>query len=241
MTKTMTKTMKKITTVQPRNRSGTRRLPKRGKVRVRRRTHDGALKMPTQRDDNPEHKSEQHPQSPQQAKRMSDKEMLELARKHSQEETELLKKQGEERRKNDDKGRGDLLSAHAQQRAELDRKHNQERTQKDPRGLMQKRYRGLDWQRSVAALHAELEARAEEVQIEVGPIRTFGLEFDVFDPLTGMLISPARAHRRDIGDEGILQTAEAAITDIVSARRHQALAGAPTHYAADRVNSREAV
>ena len=87
---------------------------------------------------------------------------------------------------------------------------------------------------AVAALHDELTALAGEHNFEVGDIHTFGLEFDVFDPVTGMLVSPARAHRRDVGDAGQLLGAAAVVSDIVSARQHQATAGV-TQYSVDRI------
>jgi len=75
---------------------------------------------------------------------------------------------------------------------------------------------------AVAKLHADLTALADEHKFEISKLRTFGLEFDVFDPVTGTLISPARAHRRDVGDLGALMTPEAVISDLAAGRRHQA-------------------
>ena len=88
--------------------------------------------------------------------------------------------------------------------------------------------------KAVGELHAKLTELASEHEFEVGPMHTFNLEFDVFDPVTGMIMSPARAHRRDIGDAGQLMSAEAVVSDIVAARRHQETAGV-TQYSVDRV------
>ena len=73
---------------------------------------------------------------------------------------------------------------------------------------------------AVVKLHNELAPLADPNNFEVGDIHTFGLEFDVFDPVTGTLISAARAHRRDIGDFGILKTVAEVLADINSGRRH---------------------
>jgi hypothetical protein len=88
-------------------------------------------------------------------------------------------------------------------------------------------------QAAVAKLHDELTALAAEHAFEVGDVRTFGMEFDVFDPVTGMVMSPARAHRRDVGRTGQLMTAAGVVSDIVAARAHQKTAGV-TQYTVER-------
>ena len=126
-----------------------------------------------------------------------------------------------------------VSAANAEEVAALDAEQDKEWSEADPNGVAPSTYNGLDLQEAVAALHAELSDMAAENNIEVSDLRNFGLEFDVFDPVTGMVISPARAHRRDVGDAGQLMTADAVISDIISARQHQKTAGV-TQYSADR-------
>ena len=79
---------------------------------------------------------------------------------------------------------------------------------------------GEERQKAVAALHEELSSQAKEHHFVVGDVRRFGLEFDVYDPISNTVMTPARAHRRDVGVEGALKTAADVVADITSARRH---------------------
>lgn len=175
---------------------------------------------------------------------LSPHDSFELAKKQSKERREMLDRQGKARleakktAKNDENDDGRrvaaLREAQIKEDADLVARHKAERAEADPRGLAMPVYNGLALQEAVGALHAELTALAPEHDFEVSELRNFGLEFDVFDPVTGTLTSPARAHRRDVGDAGSLLSADAVVSDIESSRRHQASAGVTT-YAVDRV------
>ena len=162
------------------------------------------------------------------------KKVHELAKKHSAARTEMKKKHTKAVRAAKTPAEAATVSAaNAEEATALDTEQNKEWQEADPKGVAPDIYNGLDLQEAVAALHAELSDMAAENNIEVSDLRNFGLEFDVFDPVTGMVVSPARAHRRDVGDAGQLMTADAVISDIISARQHQKTAGV-TQYSADR-------
>lgn len=60
--------------------------------------------------------------------------------------------------------------------------------------------------------------------IEVGTPDEFGLGVDIFDPVSGQIITVARPHRSDIGQPEILLTAEqvaVAVTQARSRRLHE--------------------
>jgi hypothetical protein len=176
------------------------------------------------------------PMTPKQAHDLAKKQSAEtraLAKKQSEARAAAVKKDAAKDAPDDALGLANLDTAHVKERAALREKHREERAKADPQGAMPV-FNGLAVQDAVAALHADLVPLAAEHNFEVGEIHTFGLEFDVLDPVTGMVTSPARAHRRDVGDAGQLMTAEAVVSDIVSARNHQKIAGV-TQYSADNV------
>ena len=164
------------------------------------------------------------------------KEAWDFAKKQAEERRALSKKHADARRSaKDTAAKAALDAGQGKEVAELKEKQAKDRATFDPTNQSRlPTFNGLSNQDAVAALHDDLVALAPEQNFEVGDIHTFGLEFDVFDPVTGMVTSPARAHRRDVGDIGILQTAEAVVSDIISARQHQMTAGV-TQYAADRI------
>jgi hypothetical protein len=75
---------------------------------------------------------------------------------------------------------------------------------------------------AVAKLHDDLVPLAAKHGFIIGEPTHFGLGFDVFDPNSGLVMTAARPHRTDIGEEAILLTASAVVHAIVAARQHQA-------------------
>lgn len=74
----------------------------------------------------------------------------------------------------------------------------------------------------VQKLISDLGKRASEMKFEVGEPYLFGLALDVFDPISLLVLSVARPHRRDLGQEEVLLTADQVATEIASARSYRA-------------------
>jgi hypothetical protein len=144
--------------------------------------------------------------------------MFDLAKKQAAETGALLKKQAKARAEAKEEEKAGLPANQAHECAVLADKQKTERAEKKLATMPS--FHGLQQREAVAALHEELTAMAGEHHIEVGPLSVFSLAFSVFDPVTGTVLTPARAHRRDTGEEEMLMTAEQVINDIISSRRH---------------------
>lgn len=70
----------------------------------------------------------------------------------------------------------------------------------------------------VAKLVEDIGKIKMEPGLEVGEVFMFGLALDVFDPVSGQVITVARPHRSDVGAPEILLTAEQLATAISQAR-----------------------
>ncbi len=58
--------------------------------------------------------------------------------------------------------------------------------------------------------------------VEVGPTTCFGLEVDLFDPVSETVITLARPHRGDVGDHPeVLLTADQVVTAVANARANR--------------------
>jgi hypothetical protein len=75
---------------------------------------------------------------------------------------------------------------------------------------------------AVKRLYDDLVPLADKHAFVIGPLIHFGLGFDVFDPISGLVMTAARPHRTDVGEEPILLTAAGVVHAIIAARRHQA-------------------
>jgi hypothetical protein len=75
---------------------------------------------------------------------------------------------------------------------------------------------------ALESLRDDLEAAADKHGFVVGPPTHFGLGFDVFDPNSGLVLTAARPHRSDVGEEAILLTVGGVVGAIIAARRHLA-------------------
>lgn len=74
----------------------------------------------------------------------------------------------------------------------------------------------------VANLVSELGKREFSPPIEVGSPDCFGLGLEVFDPVSGQIITAARPHRSDLGEEEIHRTADEVAVAIAQARANRA-------------------
>jgi hypothetical protein len=75
---------------------------------------------------------------------------------------------------------------------------------------------------AVDKLRSDLVPPADKHGFVVGPPTHFGLGFDIFDPDSGLILTAARPHQTDIGEEPMLLTAAAVVHAVLSARRQQA-------------------
>jgi hypothetical protein len=75
---------------------------------------------------------------------------------------------------------------------------------------------------AVEALRDDLEPLADKHGFVIGPPTHFGMGFDVFDPNSGLVMTAARPHRSDVGEEAVLLSAGAVVQAVIAARRHQA-------------------
>jgi hypothetical protein len=71
---------------------------------------------------------------------------------------------------------------------------------------------------AVATLAGALSELALDPPIEIGTPDCFGLALDLYDPLSGQVITVARPARSDIGQGEVLLTPQAAVQAITSAR-----------------------
>jgi hypothetical protein len=96
----------------------------------------------------------------------------------------------------------------------------------------------------VARLVSDLGEQKLEPGVEVGEPRHFGLAVDVFDPVSGEVLTIARPHRHDTGQTEILLSAKQAAQAVLQARArrlHTArAAGHHTIEAANEAAKREA-
>lgn len=70
----------------------------------------------------------------------------------------------------------------------------------------------------VARIAEDIAGRDIEPPIEVGESYDFGLSLDVFDPVSGHIITVARPHRPDIGQTQILRSGEEVARDVAAGR-----------------------
>jgi hypothetical protein len=70
----------------------------------------------------------------------------------------------------------------------------------------------------VTALVADLGTLKLDPAIESGEAHSFGLGLDVFDPVSGQIMTVARPQRRDIGQSEILMTAAQVAATVATAR-----------------------
>jgi hypothetical protein len=83
----------------------------------------------------------------------------------------------------------------------------------------------------VAALVADLGNLKLAPAVECGEAHSFGLGLDVFDPVSGQIMTVARPQRADIGQAEILMTAAQVGSAIASARHARLLAVRAAGYA----------
>jgi hypothetical protein len=70
----------------------------------------------------------------------------------------------------------------------------------------------------VENLAADLGKLDLDPKVVVGEPEVFGLSLDVYDPVSGEVITAARPHRRDVGESGVLLTADQVFAHVASAR-----------------------
>jgi hypothetical protein len=73
----------------------------------------------------------------------------------------------------------------------------------------------------VERLHDDLLPLADKFGFVIGEPYAFGMGLDVFDPETGVILTVARPHRRDIGEEPIVMSAPGVVHSITTSRQHQ--------------------
>lgn len=74
----------------------------------------------------------------------------------------------------------------------------------------------------VTNLVAALGKYTFEPAVELGEPHAFGLGLELFDPVTGQIITVARPHRSDIGEEEIFRTAEQVAAAVAQGRANRA-------------------
>lgn len=73
----------------------------------------------------------------------------------------------------------------------------------------------------VAALAKELGKREFDPPIVVGEPYRFGLALEVYDPVSGLVVTACRPHRSDIGEPEIALTADQVAAAVATARANR--------------------
>lgn len=149
-----------------------------------------------------------------------------LAQAHAKERADLAKKHADARKavkepdgSKDGHALAKLTLDQAEERRVLTDKHREARLKVDPTGRVV--FSGLDAAGKVSELAADLAGPAADLDFVVHEPTDFGLDLEVFDPMTGIVITAAQGARRNLGQPAILLTADAVVAEVVAARTHQ--------------------
>ena len=89
----------------------------------------------------------------------------------------------------------------------------------------------------VARLVSDLDEQKLDPPVEVGEPRDFGLGLDVFDPVSGEILTLARPHRHDTGQPEIFLSPKQAVQAVLGARaRRLHYARAAGHHSIEAAN-----
>jgi hypothetical protein len=119
--------------------------------------------------------------------------------------------------------RAKLAIDQAEERRVMSEKHREARLKVDPNGTLV--YPGLAQSEKVADLAADLAGPAADLDFMVGEPSGFGLDLEVYDPRTGLIVTAAHGARRGAGRAAVLMTADEVVAEITAARIHQTAAG----------------
>lgn len=144
---------------------------------------------------------------------------FEMATEHAHARNELRKRHAKDRAAASEEARAALSLKHTDEMAHLKEEQGKERTTADDKAPFL--FRGLDATEKVNALAADLEAPAAEHVFTVDEPRNFGLDLDVFDPDTGLVVAAARGAIPTVGQAAHVMTAAEVVETITSARAHQ--------------------
>jgi hypothetical protein len=154
------------------------------------------------------------------------KDSFALAQAQAKERADLAKKQADARKavkEPDGSKDGHVLAKltldQTEERRVLADKHREARLKVDPTGRVV--FSGLDMASKVSELAADLVGPAADLDFVVAEPSEFGLDLEVFDPMTGVVVTAAQGARRNLGQPAILLTADAVVAEVVAARTHQ--------------------